>query len=160
MTIVSPNHVEALALCGYIPSPFTSDSQLVELLGDSMWAKLERCGQTLLEEMLRPSSSWDSATQHGWKRGVVIRCGVHGCLVFEQGSTTKAPVKIPVFWTEGQQDQVLDVTGGGNAFLGGFVAGMDLTDGQDLVSGKIHPLSLSLPLFSLHRSYFFGHTRP
>lgn len=42
---------------------------------------------------------------------------------------------IPAFWTEADQDKIVDVTGGGNSFLGGLVAGLLISDG-DIRTGK------------------------
>jgi sugar/nucleoside kinase (ribokinase family) len=128
MTIVSPNHVEALSLAGHIPSPFTSDSELLRLFPNEndYWAILQRTGKLLLKGMKINSH------QDGWERGVIIRVGALGCLVLTSSSITR----IPAYFGEDDQDKVKDVTGGGNAFLGGVVAGMQLTDGRSLVEGK------------------------
>ena len=50
MTVFSPNHVEALALLGKIPSPYTSDEELEELLGE--WRRVDE----VLEEVGRRGS--------------------------------------------------------------------------------------------------------
>ena len=42
---------------------------------------------------------------------------------------------VPAYWGVKEQDQVVDVTGGGNAWLGGLCAGLSLTDG-DMRAGK------------------------
>jgi hypothetical protein len=70
MTVFSPNHVEALALLGKIPSPYTSDEELEELLGE--WGRvdevLEEVGMELLRVMLKGQSG--SSRHRGWERGV------------------------------------------------------------------------------------------
>lgn len=37
---------------------------------------------------------------------------------------------VPAFWREDEQKRVVDVTGGGNAFLGGLLAGLLISDGN------------------------------
>ena len=60
---------------------------------------------------------------------MVIRCGAKGCMVF----TADGIEKLPAYSTDSRM--VVDVTGGGNAFMGGLVAGMDRTKGKSLVEG-------------------------
>ncbi|KAF8742078.1 pfkB family carbohydrate kinase, partial [Rhizoctonia solani] len=61
---------------------------------------------------------------------VVIRCGAMGAY----GATLEAgTVKgwwTPAYWTPEDKDAVVDVTGAGNAFLGGLSAGLYLTNGD------------------------------
>ncbi|WVQ72340.1 hypothetical protein IAR50_001891 [Cryptococcus sp. DSM 104548] len=57
---------------------------------------------------------------------IVVRAG-------ELGSFTSSPEWtgwVPAFWGEEEQDRVIDVTGGGNSFLGGLLAGLLLADGD------------------------------
>ena len=57
---------------------------------------------------------------------VIIRAG-------ELGSYTVAPDWegwVPAYWKRAEQDQVVDVTGGGNAWMGGLCAGMLLCEGD------------------------------
>ena len=51
---------------------------------------------------------------------VVVRLGKHGCLIVQQSKTLIVPA-----YHRSQQDhnRVVDPTGGGNAFLGGFAVG-------------------------------------
>lgn len=37
---------------------------------------------------------------------------------------------VPAYWREDEQERVVDVTGGGNGFLGGLCAGLLLSDGD------------------------------
>ena len=135
MTVFSPNHVEALALLGKIPSPYTSDEELEGVLGE--WGRvdevLEEVGMELLRVMLEGGSG--STRHRGWERGVVIRCGSKGCLLF----TANGIAGLPAYYTESTEDQgqVVDVTGGGNAFLGGLVAGLASRPGMTLVEGEL-----------------------
>ena len=41
---------------------------------------------------------------------------------------------VPAYWTEAQIDQVVDVTGAGNGFLGGLCAALD--EDLDIHDGK------------------------
>lgn len=43
---------------------------------------------------------------------------------------------VPAFWSAREQDKVVDVTGGGNSYLGGLCAGLLLTKG-DLRAGEL-----------------------
>ncbi|KAG7570951.1 hypothetical protein FFLO_01149 [Filobasidium floriforme] len=136
MTVFSPNHVESLALLGKIPSPYTSDEELEGLLGE--WGRvdevLEEVGKELLRVMLEGGSG--STRHRGWERGVVIRCGSKGCLLF----TANGIAGLPAYYTESTEDQgqVVDVTGGGNAFLGGLVAGLASRPGMTLVEAACY----------------------
>jgi sugar/nucleoside kinase (ribokinase family) len=57
---------------------------------------------------------------------VVFRCGKHGCLV----ATTKGMDWLPAYHQS--KDKVVDPTGGGNAFCGGFCIGW-IQSGRDYV---------------------------
>lgn len=57
---------------------------------------------------------------------IIVRAGA-------LGSYTLAPDWtgwVPAYWSHDKQDQVIDVTGGGNAWMGGLCAGLLLTDGD------------------------------
>lgn len=54
---------------------------------------------------------------------IVVRCAQHGCLVM---SADAKPAWLPAFYHAGSSE-VLDVTGGGNCFLGGFGIGYQKT---------------------------------
>lgn len=112
-------------MLGYIPSPFTSDSALHKLFPP---AALELMLRECLEIFLAAMGVVEKPTSgQGWQRGVVIRWGKEGCLVATESGMVK---KVPAYWTEQDQDRVVDVTGGGNAFLGGLVAGMRISNGK------------------------------
>lgn len=65
----------------------------------------------------------DTGIGHGNKGCIVVRCAEHGCLVM---SRDIAPTWLPAFFEAGSE-RVVDATGGGNAFLGGFAAGYEVT---------------------------------
>ena len=46
---------------------------------------------------------------------------------------------VPAYWSAAEQNKVVDVTGGGNSYLGGLCAGLLLTDG-DWRAGEILPV--------------------
>jgi sugar/nucleoside kinase (ribokinase family) len=94
---------------------------------------LEEVGMELLRVMLNGESG--SSRSREWERGVVIRCGSKGCMVF----TASGFAELPAYYTESTEDQgqVVDVTGGGNAFLGGLVAGLASRPGMTLVEGEL-----------------------
>lgn len=53
-------------------------------------------------------------------------------------------VWIPAYFGPDDSDHVVDVTGAGNAFLGGLVAGLSLTH-DDLVEGELHNIDAWSP---------------
>jgi len=55
---------------------------------------------------------------------------------------------VPAYWKPHEQDQVVDVTGGGNAWLGGLCAGLSLSDG-DIRYGMSY-LGLRRLIHSIH----------
>lgn len=57
---------------------------------------------------------------------VVVRCGAIGACV---GTRAGGLVWTPAYWAN-DSDRVRDVTGAGNAFIGGFVAGLKITNGN------------------------------
>lgn len=62
--------------------------------------------------------------------GVVLRCGPNGCFIKTNNNIT---LKLPAFHID--QSKVVDVTGGGNSFCGGFVTGYILSDFDWQVAG-------------------------
>ena len=64
----------------------------------------------------------------GAKEAVIIRSGSLGAFTLSQHDTTGRWVD--AFWTPDDVDRVVDVTGAGNAFLGGLAAGLTLSNGN------------------------------
>ncbi|PPQ72525.1 hypothetical protein CVT24_004831, partial [Panaeolus cyanescens] len=60
----------------------------------------------------------------GW---VIIRSGAMGAFIQSNGTEGRW---IEAYWTKENIDKVVDVTGAGNAFLGGLAAGMALSEGD------------------------------
>ena len=60
------------------------------------------------------------------RSAIIIRAGEMGSYTLSDGWTGW----VPAFWRSNEQDRVVDVTGGGNAFLGGLMAGLLLSDGD------------------------------
>jgi sugar/nucleoside kinase (ribokinase family) len=100
----SPNHIEALSLCSVDPSSPNAIEEACIIL-----AKL------------------------GPKQAVVIRAGAMGAC-YALSSSPQSVHWIPAYWTESEIDQVVDVTGAGNGFLGGLCAGLD--EGKDVRDGE------------------------
>ncbi|KAJ3077952.1 hypothetical protein HDU99_000859, partial [Rhizoclosmatium hyalinum] len=103
--IVSPNHEELAALYGM-------ETNVVDLHA--------------LQERSIPLVS---KTNNG---AFVIRAGARGCIVLRQGETKG--VMVPAYWSAEKSDNVVDVTGAGNAFLGGFMVGLKESGGDILES--------------------------
>ena len=60
------------------------------------------------------------------RSAIIVRAGEMGSYTLSDGWTGW----VPAFWRAHEQDRVVDVTGGGNAFLGGLMAGLLLSDGD------------------------------
>ena len=106
--VISPNYEELLSLFG---------DSLNEERSDKMILKT-RCDQLL-------------AKGFGSRRGaVVVRLGAEGCYVAQVARHFQFPAYHQPFMKTnnerraGREPKILDVTGGGNAFLGGFCIGM------------------------------------
>ncbi|ODO00263.1 hypothetical protein I350_06892 [Cryptococcus amylolentus CBS 6273] len=63
---------------------------------------------------------------------IVVRAGELGAFTLSPDWTGW----VPAFWREEEQSQVVDVTGGGNSFLGGLLAGLLLSNG-DIKAGDV-----------------------
>ena len=100
----SPNHIEALSLCSISSSSPNAIEEVCVIL-----AKL------------------------GPKKAVVIRAGAMGAC-YALSSSPQSVHWVPAVWTESEIDQVVDVTGAGNGFLGGLCAGLD--EGFDVRDGE------------------------
>ncbi|KAG9002825.1 hypothetical protein FRB94_003628 [Tulasnella sp. JGI-2019a] len=105
--ILSPNADEAFSLLA-IPEPVTK-------------AKVEMAASALLD---------------GVKKAVVIRSGAMGSYTLAVGADRGHWT--PAFWTENEAaSKVVDVTGAGNMFLGGLVAGLEKTSG-DIIEASLY----------------------
>ncbi|KAF2681156.1 pfkB family kinase [Lentithecium fluviatile CBS 122367] len=106
--VFSPNHLELSSIFSNPPE--------VEFDTD----KLESYAQTIL----------DSSMGTGGTGNIVIRAAEHGALSM---SRTSRPTWLPAYYPKGAPE-VVDTTGAGNAFLGGFIAGWQRTgDVRDAV---------------------------
>jgi sugar/nucleoside kinase (ribokinase family) len=63
----------------------------------------------------------------GTKRAVVIRSGPLGAFTLQRDHPGQW---VEAYWTSNDVNKVVDVTGAGNAFLGGLAAGLALTNGN------------------------------
>jgi sugar/nucleoside kinase (ribokinase family) len=109
--IYSPNHVEFLATFG------SGD-------GDGPPAEFDRT--KIEEQVLRVLESGVGRNGDG---AAVIRCGEHGCVVAARSYS------IRWFPAIHESSRVLDATGAGNAFLGGFAVTLSMT--SDLTEAAI-----------------------
>jgi len=98
--VISPNHGELCAFFGESPH---HDN------GDTAFETVTSCAQKLLHSGIGKDGTG----------AVVVRVGKDGCCV----ATREAQRFLPAYHQEGT-GKVVDPTGGGNAFLGGFAVGM------------------------------------
>nr|ODO01320.1 hypothetical protein L204_02048 [Cryptococcus depauperatus CBS 7855] len=61
---------------------------------------------------------------------IVVRAGELGSFTLSSSWTGW----VPAYWRESEREKVVDVTGGGNAFLGGFLAGLLVSSGDTKVA--------------------------
>ncbi|KAG8880447.1 hypothetical protein FRB98_005122 [Tulasnella sp. 332] len=102
--ILSPNADEAFTLLS-IPKPVTKE-------------KVEAAASALIV---------------GVRKALIIRSGAMGSYTLAVGA--QRGYWVPAFWTEKEAaSKIVDVTGAGNMFLGGLVAGLEKTSG-DVVQG-------------------------
>ncbi|KAF1955365.1 Ribokinase-like protein [Byssothecium circinans] len=95
--VFSPNHIEAAAIFDDTPSG-TFDSE-----------KTESFAQTIV----------DSSIGLDYNGVVIIRAGEHGALAMSRNTR---PTWLPAYYDEGSA-KVIDPTGAGNTFLGGYIVG-------------------------------------
>ncbi|ORX40849.1 Ribokinase-like protein [Kockovaella imperatae] len=104
--VLSPNHEELLSF--YEQKYEISDPGLVPAI------------EHIMHHLLH-----DVGVGHDGHGILVVRCGRKGCCV----GTVKRGLKwFPAYWLGAQGSEVRDVTGAGNAFLGGYTAGLSLTN--------------------------------
>jgi sugar/nucleoside kinase (ribokinase family) len=96
--VFSPNHLE---LAAFFPAAQDAAASLL--------SRLEQQGRRFIDAGIGP---------HGTGT-LVIRAGVDGALALRHGEAT---VHVPAFHKAGSE-KVVDPTGAGNAFLGGYIAG-------------------------------------
>ncbi|PWN34368.1 Ribokinase-like protein [Meira miltonrushii] len=106
VSVLSPNHEEAASLLGVKLSKEVSMSSIEDLA-------------TQLYHRIRDDQDSDGSVPI-----ICIRAGALGSLVCLQNADLHW---IPAFHTNDQVDKIVDVTGAGNAYLGGFTVGLALT---------------------------------
>lgn len=109
ISVLSPNAEEALSLLS-IPLPPTK-------------TMIEKATKDFLDMGVGKEGS-------GW---VLIRCGALGAYMKSRATNGRW---VEAFWAE-DVDKVVDVTGAGNSFLGGFAAGLELSGG-DIYEATLH----------------------
>ncbi|KAG7192485.1 uncharacterized protein KQ657_001579 [Scheffersomyces spartinae] len=107
--VFSPNLKEACLLAGIEEISLDMNNDINESI-----TALESLASTFTSHMTKEGS------------GVVIRCGAHGCYV----SSSNWKGMLPAYHDAQDTQAVVDVTGGGNAYCGGFVVGL-LMSGYD-----------------------------
>ncbi|KAL7420501.1 hypothetical protein Q5752_004451 [Cryptotrichosporon argae] len=108
----SPNLLELLTILDLAPVPESAPPAAQKAAAESAAAAFEA---------LFEASSAQTATP-----AIVVRCGA-------LGAYTRADEWegwVPAFWRPEENEHVVDPTGGGNGFLGGFCAGLLLSDGS------------------------------
>lgn len=124
VNVFSPNHLELVSLVGgQTTTPFSRSN-------------IERCADRILTSGIGPNST-------GF---IVVRCGEHGSMAQSLQGFRRW---YPPYHTS--SSRVIDATGAGNSFLGGFTVGMmkshgDITEG--MVYGNV-AASLIVEQFSL-----------
>lgn len=108
ISILSPNAEEALSFLS-LPLPPTKET-------------IEAAADRFLTYNINGGSGW-----------VIIRSGAMGAYV--KSRETRGSW-INAFWTSNDSNRVVDVTGAGNAFLGGLAAGLCLT--KDVVEATLY----------------------
>lgn len=144
--VLSPNHEEAAGESRFTSSPFSffvsfltsclhprtpigslpsaslsGPAALLSLPPPSTILSFEHVLTTLLAlPTLRPQTS------------IVLRCGALGACV---GTRLGGICWVPAYWKGSEKGEVRDVTGAGNSFLGGLVAGLE-REGGDVYRGE------------------------
>lgn len=77
----------------------------------------------------------------------IVRAGAMGSYTVSAGWSGW----VPAYWTKEEQAQVIDVTGGGNAWMGGLCAGLLISNG-DYRAGEPEPLDQADQLASIYAS--------
>ncbi|CAB4412759.1 unnamed protein product [Rhizophagus irregularis] len=121
VNVLSPNHEEAAALLGLISG---EDEEVDRFLSEEM---LMYMADKFLSYQIGPQGNGC----------VIIRASYKGCLV----ATKEKKEIIPAYWTISRDGiknpHVIDVTGAGNAFCGGFMAGL-LRSNNDVFEAALY----------------------
>ena len=134
---------------GMISSPYLSDHQVTAVYPtiESLKAAVEIVIHRLFKLIAKSDAPLING---GWDRGIIVRCGALGSCIARQRYGTHSCAEqhaelhwIGAYWTAEVtldfKSHIVDVTGGGNAFLGGLAAGMKLTDGDLLQGRRLRP---------------------
>ncbi|KAJ3259360.1 hypothetical protein HDU77_001896 [Chytriomyces hyalinus] len=104
VAVVSPNHQELSTLLGLPPS---TESEI---------------NLQLLTQKIHPLTT---------RTTFIIRAGSRGCIVIPKRVSQSDALRVfhvPAYWTLADAGKVVDVTGAGNAFMGGLMAGFHCAD--------------------------------
>lgn len=138
MDIITPNHEELASMQGL------KFSDVLAQHNNDFKQTVEYCGRKLLEGGLSTCKT------------LVVRASKYGAMVISSNDPSTVHW-IPAYWdwkTDGEH--VIDVTGAGNAFCGGFLVGWVQTHGDPVESALFGAVSASyaveqmgVPVFSL-----------
>jgi adenosine kinase len=126
LTIISPNDPEAMLQyadeCRALRIPFIWDpgQQCARMDGEQLrdgisGARLVICNDYEFE-LIRQKTGLDESTLLDQAEALVVTHGEHGCVIHERSGTTPVPAVPP--------HRIVDPTGVGDAFRGGFMKGM------------------------------------
>ena len=126
LAIVSPNDPEAMLQyaeeCRTLGIPYIWDpgQQCARMSGDDLRAGVSGALFVISNdyefEMIRQKTGLDEAAVLERAQGLVVTRGEHGCTVFAGGTRTDVPAVPPA--------RIVDPTGVGDAFRGGFMKGL------------------------------------
>ena len=126
LAIISPNDPEAMLQyaeeCRTLGIPYIWDpgQQCARMSGDELRAGVSGALFVISNdyefEMIRQKTGLDESDVLQRAQGLVITRGEHGCTVFSGGSRTDVPAVPP--------GRIVDPTGVGDAFRGGFMKGL------------------------------------
>jgi adenosine kinase len=132
LTIISPNDPQAMLQyaeeCRALAIPFVFDpgQQCARMAGDELAAALEGAAVLILNdyelELLKQKTGYDEPGLIARTRVLVVTKGEHGSSILTEAGRIDVPAVVP--------HRIVDPTGVGDAFRGGFLKGM--IAGRDL----------------------------
>jgi adenosine kinase len=132
LTIISPNDPQAMLQyaeeCRALAIPFVFDpgQQCARMAGDELAAALEGAAVLILNdyelELLKQKTGYDEPGLIARTRVLVVTKGEHGSSILTEAGQIDVPAVVP--------HRIVDPTGVGDAFRGGFLKGM--IAGRDL----------------------------
>ncbi|CAO3620421.1 unnamed protein product [Cunninghamella echinulata] len=143
--IISPNHEEVISFLGLTTHTTNDDNEdinkhiknptISEKDPISTKKLIEQCGRQLKKDF--PHAV------------IVIRCGKLGACVIDATTTMEEMKWVPPYWTaktEEEKRRIVDPTGCGNAFCGGFLVGYHESNGDPVISAMYGSVASSFVL--------------